>query len=92
MNTNKENLNNIIEKDSEYQIQRFYFKGMDQETFDFDTEFAKGLTTEQAKAGSIKRIREWWPDNFDTEFAKGLTAEEFKAEISKRIKAYPWEK
>lgn len=47
---------------------------------------------EEAKAESIRRIREWWPDNFDAEFAKGLTPEEFKAEMSKRIKAYPWKK
>lgn len=60
------------------------------DTFDFDTEFAKGLTLEEAKAESIRRIREWWEDDFDTEFAKGLTPEEFKAEMSKRIKAYPW--
>lgn len=75
-------------------------------TFDFDAEFAKGLTQEGAKAESIRRIREWWPDNhkiqksginretfdFDTELTKGLTPEEFKAEMYKRIKAYPWKK
>ena len=62
------------------------------DTFDFDTEFAKGLTLEEAKAESIRRIREWWEDDFDAKFAKGLTPEEFKAEMSKRIKAYPWKK
>lgn len=29
--------------------------------FDFDKEFARGYTPEEAKAESIKRIREWWP-------------------------------
>lgn len=78
-------------------------KGIDHETFDFDAEFAKGLTLEQAKAESIRRIREWWGQNntkqkgidfktfdFDSEFKKGLTSDEFKAEMPKRIKAYPW--
>ena len=57
---------------------------------DFDTEFAKGLTLEEVKAESIRKIREWWIDDFDVEFGKGLTPEEFKMEMSKRIKAYPW--
>ncbi len=35
-------------------------KGIDPETFDFDAEFKKGYTPEEAKAESIKRIREWW--------------------------------
>ncbi|MBF4486997.1 MULTISPECIES: hypothetical protein [unclassified Flavobacterium] len=59
-------------------------------TFNFDAEFAKGLTLEEAKAESKRGIRECWVDDFDAEFAKGLTPEEFKDEISKRIKAYPW--
>lgn len=67
-------------------------KEKNKDTFDFDAEFARGLTLEEAKAESIRRIREWWPDNFEAEFAKGLTPEEFKAEMSKRIKAYPWKK
>ncbi|GIQ57464.1 hypothetical protein Flavo103_06000 [Flavobacterium collinsii] len=44
----------------EYEVQKSKFKGIDQETFDFDAEFAKGLTPEEAKAESIRRIREWW--------------------------------
>jgi hypothetical protein len=36
------------------------FKGIDRSTFDFDEEFKKGYTPEQAKAESIRRIREWW--------------------------------
>jgi len=34
-------------------------KEKEKNAFDFDAEFAKGLTVEQAKAESIKRIREW---------------------------------
>jgi len=67
-------------------------KEKNRDTFDFDAEFARGLTVEEAKEESIRRIREWWPDNFDAEFAKGLTPEEFRSEMSKRIKAYPWKK
>ncbi|WP_202701242.1 hypothetical protein [Flavobacterium sp. UGB4466] len=44
----------------EYEVQKSNFKGIDRETFDFDAEFAKGLTLEEAKAESIRRIREWW--------------------------------
>jgi len=71
--------------------------------FDFDVEFARGLTSEELKAESIKRIREWWGKDkiakpgidretfdFDKEFKKGLTPEEFKDEMAKRIKMYPW--
>ncbi|MES2238723.1 MAG: hypothetical protein V4497_00535 [Bacteroidota bacterium] len=35
-------------------------QGTEETTFDFDVEFAKGYTPEQAKAESIRRIREWW--------------------------------
>jgi hypothetical protein len=28
--------------------------------FDFDVEFARRLTSEELKAESIRRIREWW--------------------------------
>ncbi|BFM43659.1 hypothetical protein CFS9_23000 [Flavobacterium sp. CFS9] len=61
------------------------------------------MRLEEAKAESIRRIREWWGKDkiqksgidretfdFDAEFAKGLTSQEFKDEMSKRIKAYPW--
>ncbi len=30
------------------------------ENFDFDKEFAKGLTVEEARALSKSKIREWW--------------------------------
>ena len=44
----------------EYEVQKPKFKGIDRETFDFDAEFAKGLTPEEAKAEAKRRIREWW--------------------------------
>ena len=36
------------------------FNGIDRATFDFDKEFKNGYTPEEAKAESIRRIREWW--------------------------------
>lgn len=99
---NKKN-NKVEEPRVEYEIQKPKFKGIDRETFDFDTEFAKGLTPEEAKAESIRRIGEWWGNDktqktrndlknfdFDIEFANGLTPEKFKDEMGKRIKSYPW--
>ncbi|SHM78383.1 hypothetical protein [Flavobacterium saccharophilum] len=44
----------------EYEIEKPKFRGIDRETFDFDAEFAKGLTPEEAKAEAKRRIREWW--------------------------------
>lgn len=41
----------------EYEVQKSKFKGIDQETFDFDAEFAKGLTPEEFKAEMFKRIQ-----------------------------------
>ena len=93
MEPEKENKKNdkVEEPRVEYEVQKSKFKGIDRETFDFDAEFAKGLTIEEAKTESIRRIRKWWGSlGFDTEFKKGLTPDEFKAEMSKRIKAYPW--
>lgn len=62
MKSDKENKkNNKVEEPAvEYEVQKPKFKGIDRETFDFDAEFAKGLTSEEAKAESIRRIREWW--------------------------------
>lgn len=67
-------------------------KEKNKNTFDFDAEFARGLTVEEAKSESIRKIRECWPDNFDAEFAKGLTPGEFRSEMSKRIKVYTCKK
>jgi hypothetical protein len=62
MDSKKENEkhNKVEEPRVEYEVQKPKFKGIDRETFDFDAEFAKGLTLEEAKAESIRRIREWW--------------------------------
>ncbi len=62
MNSEEENKkkNKVEEPATEYEIQKPKFKGIDPETFDFDAEFARGLTPEEAKAESIRRIREWW--------------------------------
>ena len=56
---NKKN-NKVEEPRVEYEVQKPKFKGIDRETFDFDAEFAKGLTPEKAKAEAKRRIREWW--------------------------------
>lgn len=62
MGSDEENKKNdkVEEPAVEYEIQKPKFKGIDRETFDFDAEFAKGLTLEEAKAESKRRIREWW--------------------------------
>ena len=62
MDSEKENKKNdkVEEPRVEYDVQKPKCKGIDHETFDFDAEFAKGLTLEEAKAESIRRIREWW--------------------------------
>lgn len=43
-----------------YDISKPKQEGIDHATFDFDAEFEKGYTLEEAKAESIRRIREWW--------------------------------
>ncbi|WP_433780104.1 hypothetical protein [Flavobacterium anhuiense] len=62
MGSNKENKkgDKVEEPRVEYEIQKPRRQGIDPETFDFDAEFAKGLTPEQAKVESVRRIREWW--------------------------------
>lgn len=59
MNSDKENKkNNKVEEPSvEYEVQKPKFKGIDRETFDFDAEFAKGLTPEEFKMEMSKRIK-----------------------------------
>lgn len=59
MNKKKEDKeNNKVEESAvEYEIQKPKFKGIDRETFDFDVEFAKGLTPEEFKAQMSKRIK-----------------------------------
>ncbi|KIA96036.1 hypothetical protein OA93_17130 [Flavobacterium sp. KMS] len=62
MNAKKENskINKVEEPSVEYEVSKVKFKGIDRATFDFDEEMKKGYTPEEAKAESIKRIREWW--------------------------------
>ena len=43
-----------------YDVSKPKQQGIDPATFDFDAEFEKGYTPEEAKAESIRRIREWW--------------------------------
>lgn len=62
MNTNKENpkIIKVEEPSVAYESSISKFKGIDRETFDFDAEFKKGLTIEEAKAESIRLISQWW--------------------------------
>ncbi|MBF7091828.1 hypothetical protein IUY40_09765 [Flavobacterium sp. ALJ2] len=62
MNAKKENpkINKVEEPSVAYEVSKTKFKGIDRATFDFDEEMKNGLTPEEAKAESIKRIREWW--------------------------------
>ncbi|RZK57931.1 MAG: hypothetical protein EOO87_01600 [Pedobacter sp.] len=53
---NKEN-NKVEEPVIEYEVQEPKFTGIDHEAFDFDAEFAKGLTSEEFKAEMHKRIK-----------------------------------
>jgi hypothetical protein len=62
MNPKKENpkINKVEEPSVAYEVSKIKFKGIDRATFDFDKEVRNGLTLEEAKAESIKRIRTWW--------------------------------
>ncbi|CAC9974215.1 hypothetical protein DBB36_01585 [Flavobacterium sp. WLB] len=59
MNSEEENKkkNKVEEPATEYEIQKPKFKGIDPDTFDFDAEFARGLTPEEFKAEMSKRIK-----------------------------------
>jgi hypothetical protein len=59
MDSDKENkkIDKVEEPRVEYEIQKPKFKGIDPETFDFDAEFAKGLTPEEFKEEMYKRIK-----------------------------------
>lgn len=43
-----------------YQISKLKEETEKEIAFDFDKEFENGYTPEEAKAESIRRIREWW--------------------------------
>ena len=59
-NKNKSKTDKVEESAVFYEGTRTKQKGIDHATFDFDAEFKKGYTPEEAKAESIRRIREWW--------------------------------
>ncbi|WP_291285945.1 hypothetical protein [Flavobacterium sp.] len=52
----KPRVSKVEEPAVEYEVQKSNFKGIDRKTFDFDAEFAKGLTPEEFKAEMFKRI------------------------------------
>lgn len=62
MNPKKENpkITKIEEPSTTYESSKVKIKGIDRATFDFDEEFKNGYTLEEAKAESIRKIREWW--------------------------------
>lgn len=62
MNAKKKNtkIDKVEEATTSYGVSKPKQQGIDHATFDFDTEFANGYTAEEAKAESIRRIREWW--------------------------------
>ncbi|MFA9190919.1 hypothetical protein AAGV28_05995 [Flavobacterium sp. FZUC8N2.13] len=55
----KSKIDKVEETAAAYELSKTK-QGIDHATFDFDAEFEKGYTPEQAKAESIRRIREWW--------------------------------
>lgn len=59
MSEDKENkkIDKVEKPATEYEIQKPRIQGIDRETFDFDAEFAKGLTPEEFKAEMSKRIK-----------------------------------
>ncbi|KDN54431.1 hypothetical protein [Flavobacterium seoulense] len=56
----KSKIDKVEEAAAAYEFSKQKQQGIDHATFDFDAEFEKGLTVEEAKAESIRRIREWW--------------------------------
>jgi hypothetical protein len=59
MNPKKENtkVDKVEEPSVAYEVSKIKFKGIDRATFDFDAEFKKGYTVEEAKAEMRKRIK-----------------------------------
>lgn len=56
----KSKMDKVEEAAAAYEFSKPKQQGIDHATFDFDAEFEKGYTLEEAKAESIRRIREWW--------------------------------
>jgi hypothetical protein len=59
MNAKKKQIkdNKVEEPALEYEVLKPEFKGIDRDTFDFDAEFANGLTPEEFKEEMFKRIK-----------------------------------
>ena len=62
MNPKKENpkITKVEEPSVAYESSKVKIKGIDRTTFDFGAEFKNGYTLEEAKAESIRKMREWW--------------------------------
>jgi hypothetical protein len=62
MNSKNENQkkSKVNEPSTAYEASKVKFKGIDRVTFDFEEEVRNGYTPEEARAESIRRIREWW--------------------------------
>jgi hypothetical protein len=58
--SNKPKINKAEEPSMPYETSKIKLEGINSATFDFDAEFEIGYTAEDAKAESIRRIREWW--------------------------------
>lgn len=56
----KSKIDKVEETATAYDVSKTKQQGIDWATFDFDAEFEKGYTPEQAKAEMYKRIRGWW--------------------------------
>ena len=56
----KSKIDKVEETATAYDVSKTKQQGIDLATFDFDAEFEKGYTPEQAKAEMYKRIRGWW--------------------------------
>lgn len=56
----KSKIDKVAETAASYDVSKTKQQGINLATFDFDAEFKKGYTPEEAKAESIRRIREWW--------------------------------
>jgi hypothetical protein len=59
MNAKEDNpkVNKVEEPSVDYKVSKIKFKGIDRATFNFDEEFKKGYTVEEAKAEMRKRMQ-----------------------------------
>lgn len=61
MNAKKKNTENskVKELAVEYEVQKPEFRVIERETFDFDAEFANGLTPDEFREEMIKRVKSY---------------------------------